>query len=88
MKLLSIFGTRPEAVKLAPVLIALNDEPAIVSQVCATGQHRALLDGVLHFFDIRPDFDLALMEPRQALNAVVSRAIAGSTAAAEAAPDG
>ena len=60
MKLLSIFGTRPEAVKLAPVLLALDGEPGIVSQVCVTGQHRELLDPVLDFFCIAPDFDLAV----------------------------
>ena len=63
MKLLSIFGTRPEAVKLAPVLLALDGEPGIVSQVCVTGQHRELLDPVLDFFCIAPDFDLEAMRP-------------------------
>jgi UDP-N-acetylglucosamine 2-epimerase (non-hydrolysing) len=88
MKLLTIFGTRPEAVKLAPVLIALKDEPSISSQVCVTGQHRALLDQVLGFFDIKPDFDLALMERDQALNAFLSRAVARiDQVLAEAAPD-
>ena len=75
MKLLSIFGTRPEAVKMAPILIALEREPGIESQVCVTGQHRLLLDQVLDFFSIRPDFDLNLMEPGQSLNALVPRAI-------------
>jgi UDP-N-acetylglucosamine 2-epimerase (non-hydrolysing) len=88
MKLLSIFGTRPEAVKLAPILIALKSEPQIMSQVCVTGQHRDLLDQVLAFFDIVPDYDLALMERDQSLNALVSRAVLRiDKVLAEAAPD-
>lgn len=88
MKLLTIFGTRPEAVKLAPVLLALNRESGIVSQVCVTGQHRALLDNVLGVFGVRPDFDLDLMERNQALNTFLSRAIGGiDRVLAEAAPD-
>jgi UDP-N-acetylglucosamine 2-epimerase (non-hydrolysing) len=75
VKLLSIFGTRPEAVKLAPVLLALDGEPGVVSQVCVTGQHRALLDQVLDFFCIRPDFDLELMRPGQGLNGLTARLI-------------
>lgn len=88
MKLLTIFGTRPEAVKLAPILLALRREQDLVSQVCVTGQHRDLLDNVLQYFGIRPDFDVALMEPGQALNSLVSRAIAAiDRVIAEARPD-
>ena len=68
MKFLTIFGTRPEAVKLAPVLAALRHESDIMSQVCVTAQHRTLLDGVLNYFSIQPDFDLGLMERDQSLN--------------------
>jgi UDP-N-acetylglucosamine 2-epimerase (non-hydrolysing) len=75
MKLLSIFGTRPEAVKLAPVLLALDGEPGIVSQVCVTGQHRELIDPVLDFFCIAPDFDLEAMRPAQGLNGLAARLI-------------
>jgi len=75
MKLLSVFGTRPEAVKMAPVLLALDLEPAICSQVCVTGQHRALLHQVLDFFSIVPDFDLDVMEPGQGLNPLAARLI-------------
>ena len=75
MKLLSIFGTRPEAVKMAPILIALEREPGIHSLVCVTGQHRLLLDQALDFFSILPDFDLDLMRPGQPLNMLLSRAI-------------
>jgi len=75
MKLLSIFGTRPEAVKLAPILLALDGEPGIVSQVCVTGQHRELIDPVLDFFCIAPDFDLGAMQPGQGLNRLAARLI-------------
>ena len=70
MKLLSIFGTRPEAVKMAPVLLALDLELFVKSLVCVTGQHRALLDQVLAFFSIVPDFDLGAMKPGQGLNSL------------------
>ena len=75
MKLLSIFGTRPEAVKMAPILLALDFELFVESTVCVTGQHRALLDQVLEFFSITPDFDLGAMEPGQSLNALLAKLI-------------
>jgi len=88
MKLLTIFGTRPEAIKLAPILIALKREPDVMSQICVTGQHRALLDQMLGFFAINPEFDLALMERDQALNSLLSRAVGRiDRVLAEAAPD-
>src|SRR5512145_3112576 len=68
LKVLSIFGTRPEAIKLAPVIKALRARPQdFTSRVCVTGQHRELLDQVLRLFDIRPDHDLAVMQPDQSL---------------------
>jgi len=76
MKFLTVFGTRPEAVKLAPVLSTLRAETAIESLVCVTGQHRALLDQMLDFFAIAPDFDLDLMVADQALNRLAARLIA------------
>jgi UDP-N-acetylglucosamine 2-epimerase (non-hydrolysing) len=88
MKFLVVFGTRPEAVKLAPVIRTLKSEPGTETQVCVTGQHRDLLDPVLDFFAITPDYDLALMEPEQALNPLTSRLIARlDPLLAEAAPD-
>ncbi len=73
MKVLSIFGTRPEAIKMAPVIKALQDEPNIESKVCVTAQHREMLDQVLEFFDIQPDYDLNIMKPNQNLFELTSR---------------
>ncbi|HYI63309.1 MAG TPA: UDP-N-acetylglucosamine 2-epimerase (non-hydrolyzing) [Allosphingosinicella sp.] len=88
MKFLAVFGTRPEAVKLAPVLRALKAEPAIETQVCVTGQHRELLDQALDFFSIEPDFDLDLMTSDQALNPLVARLVEElDRVLARAAPD-
>jgi UDP-N-acetylglucosamine 2-epimerase (non-hydrolysing) len=67
LRVLSIFGTRPEAVKMAPVVQMLAATPGIVSRVCVTGQHREMLDQVLNLFDIAPDVDLNLMRPDQSL---------------------
>lgn len=83
MKLLCVFGTRPEAIKLAPVLTALRGEPNVQSMVCVTGQHREMLDPALALFGIIPDFDLDLMEDRQPLNSLVGRAIHGLDAILE-----
>lgn len=65
-----IFGTRPEAVKMAPLVHALRDHPRLQARVCVTAQHRSMLDQVLTFFGIRPDIDLDLMRPGQSLNAL------------------
>jgi UDP-N-acetylglucosamine 2-epimerase (non-hydrolysing) len=67
LKVLSIFGTRPEAVKMAPVIRELCLRPKIESKVCVTAQHREMLDQVLDIFDIVPDIDLNLMQPNQQL---------------------
>jgi UDP-N-acetylglucosamine 2-epimerase (non-hydrolysing) len=67
LRVLSIFGTRPEAVKMAPVVQALARTPQVSSQVCVTAQHRQMLDQVLGLFDIHPDYDLDLMQPDQNL---------------------
>jgi UDP-N-acetylglucosamine 2-epimerase (non-hydrolysing) len=75
MKFLTVFGTRPEAVKLAPVLGTLLCEPGIQSLTCVTGQHRHLTRPVLELFSIRPDFDLEVMAPQQALNPLMARLI-------------
>ncbi|MGQ9832976.1 MAG: non-hydrolyzing UDP-N-acetylglucosamine 2-epimerase [Candidatus Villigracilaceae bacterium] len=74
MRVLSVFGTRPEAVKMAPVISRLARTPGIESLVCVTAQHRQMLDQVLNLFNIRPDVDLDLMQPNQSL-AEISAAI-------------
>lgn len=67
MRVLSIFGTRPEAVKMAPIVMELSRQPNIESFVCVTAQHRQMLDQVLNLFAIKPDIDLDLMQPDQSL---------------------
>lgn len=67
MRILSIFGTRPEAVKMAPVVRQLSATPGVDSQVCVTAQHRQMLDQVLQLFQITPDVDLDIMRPNQSL---------------------
>jgi UDP-N-acetylglucosamine 2-epimerase (non-hydrolysing) len=67
LRVLSIFGTRPEAVKMAPVVKALKQEPGVIGLVCVTAQHRQMLDQVLDLFQIQPDVDLDLMRPDQSL---------------------
>lgn len=68
LKILSVFGTRPEAIKMAPVVKELEKHPeAFKSLVCVTAQHRQMLDQVLNLFDIRPEFDLDIMKPGQDL---------------------
>ena len=66
-KILSVFGTRPEAIKIAPVILALSKLPNIDSRICVTAQHRQMLDQVLDLFEIRPDYDLNIMKPGQDL---------------------
>ncbi|HEY9321720.1 MAG TPA: UDP-N-acetylglucosamine 2-epimerase (non-hydrolyzing) [Achromobacter sp.] len=75
MKVLSIFGTRPEAIKMAPLVTALQQEPRIQSVVCVTGQHREMLDQVLALFDLRAQHDLDIMVPNQTLNGLYARLI-------------
>ncbi|MCK6540318.1 MAG: UDP-N-acetylglucosamine 2-epimerase (non-hydrolyzing) [Anaerolineales bacterium] len=67
MKILSVFGTRPEAVKMAPIVRLLNQTKGIDSRVCVTAQHRQMLDQVLELFQIQPDYDLDLMREGQSL---------------------
>jgi UDP-N-acetylglucosamine 2-epimerase (non-hydrolysing) len=76
MKILSIFGTRPEAIKMAPVLKSLALEAEIESLVCTTGQHRSMLRQVLDVFELQTDFDLDLMVSNQTLNGLSSRLFA------------
>jgi UDP-N-acetylglucosamine 2-epimerase (non-hydrolysing) len=76
MRILSVFGTRPEAIKMAPVIKALELTPGIESRVCVTAQHREMLDQVLALFRIRPDYDLDIMRKNQDL-AHITRAVLG-----------
>ncbi len=68
MKILTVFGTRPEAIKMAPLVHALANDSRFVSKVCVTAQHREMLDQVLDLFEINPEYDLNLMKSGQALN--------------------
>ncbi len=77
IKVLTVFGTRPEAVKMVPVIQALESFPNIESRVCVTGQHREMLDQVLDFFEVKPDFDLQLMQQGQSLASLTARLIEG-----------
>jgi UDP-N-acetylglucosamine 2-epimerase (non-hydrolysing) len=77
LKVLSIFGTRPEAVKMAPVVKALSNESGVTSRVCVTAQHREMLDQVLSLFDIVPDLDLDLMRPSQTLADLTAAVFSG-----------
>jgi len=76
-KVLLVFGTRPEAIKMAPVVKALERESSIISKVCVTAQHREMLDQVLELFDIKPDYDLNLMKPNQDLYDITSNVLLG-----------
>ena len=77
MKVLIVFGTRPEAIKLFPVVRALAAKPDIEVRTCVTAQHRGLLDQVLHVAGLRPDIDLDLMEPGQTLDRLTARLLTG-----------
>ncbi len=77
MRVLSIFGTRPEAIKMAPVVRALGNTEGIDSRICVTAQHRDMLDQVLSAFDITPDHDLDLMKAGQDLFDITSRVLLG-----------
>lgn len=76
MKALTVFGTRPEAIKLAPVILELQKAPKITTRVCVTAQHRGMLDQVLKIFEIEPDYDLNLMRPNQTLYQLTADLIA------------
>jgi UDP-N-acetylglucosamine 2-epimerase (non-hydrolysing) len=70
IKVLSVFGTRPEAIKIAPIVRLLKETPGVESRVCVTAQHRQMLDQVLTLFQIRPEYDLDLMRDNQSLAAI------------------
>jgi UDP-N-acetylglucosamine 2-epimerase (non-hydrolysing) len=76
-KVLLVFGTRPEAIKMAPLVKAFENELTIESKVCVTAQHREMLDQVLEIFNIKPDYDLNLMKPGQDLYDITSNVLLG-----------
>jgi len=76
-KILLVFGTRPEAIKMAPLVKAFQKESAFITKVCVTAQHREMLDQVLEIFDIQPDYDLNLMKPGQDLYDITSDVLMG-----------
>lgn len=75
IRVLSVFGTRPEAIKMAPLIMELEKDEAFESFVCVTGQHRDMLDSVLEVFDINPDWDLNIMRDKQTLSYVTAAII-------------
>lgn len=77
IKVMSIFGTRPEAIKMAPLIKMLEKSDKIESIVCVTAQHREMLDQVLELFDIQPNFDLDIMKDRQTLTGITNRVLVG-----------
>ncbi len=77
IKVLTVFGTRPEAIKMAPLAIELNKYENIDAKVCVTAQHRQMLDQVLEIFKIKPDYDLDIMKDRQTLAGITMRVLEG-----------
>lgn len=76
-KILTVFGTRPEAIKMAPLVKALEADERFESRVCVTAQHREMLDQVLELFEIQPDYDLDIMQPGQSLSQITSNILLG-----------
>jgi len=88
VKTLCVFGTRPEAIKMAPLALSLNSDNRFDAKVCVTGQHRQMLDQVLELFELQPDFDLNIMKPGQDLTDVTCAILQGLKAVfAEFKPD-
>ena len=77
IKIMSVFGTRPEAIKMAPLVKKLEADPDICSVLCVTAQHRSMLDQVLDLFELTPDYDLNIMKQNQTLAMITSSVIAG-----------
>ncbi len=77
IKVMTVFGTRPEAIKMAPLAIELEKCPYVDAKVCVTAQHRQMLDQVLEMFEIKPDYDLDIMKDRQTLVGITARVIEG-----------
>lgn len=88
IKVMSVFGTRPEAIKMAPLVRELQKREGIESLVCLTGQHREMLDSVMDIFSLKGDFDLNIMQKRQTLSSITTKTLLGMEAVfAETKPD-
>ncbi len=77
LKVMTVFGTRPEAIKMAPLVLELQKHPEIEPLCCVTAQHREMLDSVLNIFKIKPDYDLNIMAPRQPLASITTKILTG-----------
>ncbi|WP_324825506.1 non-hydrolyzing UDP-N-acetylglucosamine 2-epimerase [Sinanaerobacter sp. ZZT-01] len=77
MKIMTVFGTRPEAIKMAPLVKKLQEEPTIDSILCVTAQHREMLDQVLSLFELVPDYDLNIMKPNQTISMITANVLKG-----------
>ena len=77
IRVMTIFGTRPEAIKMAPLVLELQSRQGIQPICCVTAQHREMLDAVLEIFRLKPDYDLNIMEPRQTLSTITSKCLLG-----------
>ena len=84
LRIMSVFGTRPEAIKMCPLVKELASRPEVESLCCVTAQHRQMLDSVLEVFDLKPDYDLNIMTPRQTLSTITSKCLIGMDEAIEA----
>ena len=88
IRVMTIFGTRPEAIKMAPLILELQKRPGIEALCCVTAQHRQMLDSVLEIFRLKPDYDLDIMEPRQTLSTITTKCLLGMEGVlTEAKPD-
>ena len=83
LRVMSVFGTRPEAIKMCPLVKELAARPGIESLCCVTAQHRQMLDSVLEVFGVKPDCDLNIMTPRQTLSSITSKCLVGMDEAVE-----
>ena len=84
LRIMSVFGTRPEAIKMAPLVRELASREDIESICCVTAQHREMLDSVLEVFSLKPDWDLDIMTPRQTLSTITSKCLTGMDEAIDA----
>ena len=84
LRIMSVFGTRPEAIKMCPLVKELASRPEVESLCCVTAQHRQMLDSVLEVFEVKPDWDLDIMTPRQTLSTITSKCLLGMEEAIDA----